>query len=429
MKAPSRPSSLCIRSKSLVFLAWVMALGTTQALDAQGRTWIVDAQNRPGTHFLALSQINASVKDGDTVLVRRGDYGEFTLDKAIALLCETGTRIVTQAFWGKTQLKGIGTGRTLRIRNLEFVTSLTSGTDAVQLLDSKGIIVLDECRIVGSGQATGQLLPPEALLIRNCAAVTLDRSSCTLGTQVDQSRVVFSDCSLSGLNAAHIPTFPTPLWNDAAEGLLMRDSTVHLSQCRTQGGNGDIVRGGALLAARPGIRMIRSGLVLTGDGTSLVVAGKPPSTQTGNLPAILGDASSQVLRDPAPILTPTLGSRKILGVGSEWARPLPFLTAMHSETTSITTVRTRGMTGEWSLLLLALPGLPTAIGDPGQLWLDPRQLWVMDVARLATPPIRTVPIPIPNNSALRGLGIAFQSLVGSTLGTMGLSSPTAIVLN
>src|SRR4029079_14764563 len=78
----------------------LLALGALLCLTApatgQGRTWIVDGNNGPGTNFLDIPPAVAAAQDGDTILVR--PFGSFFLayrgaviTKAIRLISEGGT--------------------------------------------------------------------------------------------------------------------------------------------------------------------------------------------------------------------------------------------------------------------------------------------------------------------------------------------------
>src|SRR5262245_49008798 len=67
-------------------------------LCAQGRVWIVDAANGPGTNFTDLPTAVSSVAAGDVLRVRAGLYAMFQISNAITILADPGVT-VGQSRW------------------------------------------------------------------------------------------------------------------------------------------------------------------------------------------------------------------------------------------------------------------------------------------------------------------------------------------
>src|SRR5687768_7090441 len=68
-------------------IAWLL-LGLAAPLAAQ-RTWIVDANNGPGTDFVGLQICVDTAADGDTILVRAGNYSA-SISKGVTIIGITG---------------------------------------------------------------------------------------------------------------------------------------------------------------------------------------------------------------------------------------------------------------------------------------------------------------------------------------------------
>lgn len=132
----------------------------------QGQLWVVDQAGLPGSDFTEIQPAVDAVADGDTLLVRHGDYGAFTIDgKALVVVEDTGA----SATAGALVVRNLAAGQTVSIRGVSPVTiALTSNSGAV-LLESLDIgFLFGTCLPVGTGQA---------LTIDACANVVAVRCS------------------------------------------------------------------------------------------------------------------------------------------------------------------------------------------------------------------------------------------------------------
>ena len=171
MKTSPASSIPALMRKSTLrgFLLAFTLLCTT--LNAQ-RTWIVDGANGPGTDFKYFYQAVIAAKNGDTILVRKGNYwGYTTVDKAIIVLGESG------ATMHALEIKNIPKGERFVMKG--FVVSAYFPRVPIQLLlkDNKGQIHLENLTVIPFAAPN----PKAAIEIENCSSVTLNNCNVTVG--------------------------------------------------------------------------------------------------------------------------------------------------------------------------------------------------------------------------------------------------------
>lgn len=229
--------------------------------------WIVDAQMGPGAHFANLPAAIAAAANGDTILVRAGDYAPFSIQ-------------------GKSlTIRGEGSASTR-------VLCLTTGP-AAQIDSSFGTTVLSGLRIEGG--TPGLMLQSAAVELLDCeVAASTGVALAGHAVAVVDSYCVASRCTFEG-GAGLGPLIAASGNAVSCQG----DSTFLADQCVMLGGDvltpgssiqlpgrgvlcagqmrldGCRVRGGAgSSAGAPGIEVASSAtLRIVGDATSYVASG------------------------------------------------------------------------------------------------------------------------------------------------------------
>lgn len=148
--------------------------------------WIVDASNGPGTHFTDLPQAIVAAADGDTILVRSGNYTPFQL-----------------------------TGKALWLRGAGAATTIVASMSVTAAQPS---ITVDQTPAGQSVRFTG-------LSIRSAVAATA--SHWALIAQAG-ANVTLVDCVVSGTDHTAV----------GDGGLLVAGGEVHAARCTFRGGNG-----------------------------------------------------------------------------------------------------------------------------------------------------------------------------------------------
>jgi hypothetical protein len=143
------------------------------AASAQGQVWVVDEHG--GADFTELQSAVAVATTGDTIFVRTGFYGPFTLSKGLTITAAEGADVVVSGF----TIAGVPVSQTAVVRGVE--------SGAIVLSANAGQVWLEEVKDQVPF-ATPLEGPETALTVDGCAAVILVRSSfvghdglCTFG--------------------------------------------------------------------------------------------------------------------------------------------------------------------------------------------------------------------------------------------------------
>ena len=180
----------------LIPLQATLAIGVvTMAVPAQGRVLVVDAAGGPGAQYTSLQTAVRAAAPGDTLLVRNGSYGGFTIGKALTLIADTDADVTIT---GTALVQNTRAGETVLVRGLD----LAPGSGGLTIDGCAGPVWVEDCRSARFGAGF------DGLSVTDCASVTIVGStfesagSGGSGALVTRSRAFFSDSTLIGGSAA-----------------------------------------------------------------------------------------------------------------------------------------------------------------------------------------------------------------------------------
>ncbi|MCA8949848.1 MAG: hypothetical protein KDE27_10125 [Planctomycetes bacterium] len=174
------------------------ALSIVLAAHTAAQTFIVDANNGPGTDFTQIGAAVTAVPDGAVLEIRAGTYAPFQIDgKSMSLLAAPGAVVETSFFQSTAvDIVNIASHQWVHVRALGGTSAF--GFARIGVRDSAGPVVLDALTIVPSGTSFGGAL----LAVTNCDHVLLHGSQLGARSLVDSpvaifgSNVVIDDCHL-----------------------------------------------------------------------------------------------------------------------------------------------------------------------------------------------------------------------------------------
>ncbi|MEM7307643.1 MAG: hypothetical protein AAF682_13275 [Planctomycetota bacterium] len=212
MRSMSLPALL--RSFPLVATATLASAST-----AQGAIWVVDDDGGPGVDFQQVQDAINAAADGDTVLVRDGNYADFqVVNKTLALVADSGASVVADAI----DIQGLAPDGVVSLRGFESTELVIDGCE--------GTVWIEEHLSTG-GAPAGRIQQSDDVVV--------------IGSTF-QGR--------SGNQWTLFLPFAVP-----AEGLVVTGSTVHMYDVSISGGGG----GSGVQEAKNG-QSGETGLVATG---------------------------------------------------------------------------------------------------------------------------------------------------------------------
>jgi hypothetical protein len=157
-------------------------------LAAQGHVWVVDDDAGPGVHFQSIQSAVDAATDGDTLLIRTGNYfnppglgATVVLDgKGLTLIAEAGAQASIEYFGfgiGGTAIsvRNLAVGQRCVLRGLRVVSSLGR---AVEVVDCAGSVWIEGCSVTSKSIIYFPTLFSDAALYADGAElVMLSRSS------------------------------------------------------------------------------------------------------------------------------------------------------------------------------------------------------------------------------------------------------------
>ncbi|MCC6671107.1 MAG: hypothetical protein IT458_08600 [Planctomycetes bacterium] len=326
------------------------------------RTYVVDVQNRPGTHFTDLGAAFAAVQHGDIVLVRSSPTGvpapAAPLTKGIALMGYPGAYVgggfgsEAGPITGTLRVRGIPAGQRVQVKSV--VSPAAPGIPPGQ-----GAFIFESCQ--------GQILIDAVSMgteFHDCADVTVCRQSFIYNVKVMRSRLRLSQ---SYVRALH----PSP-------GMIAVDSEITMGGSSSiDGADGYIDQNTCRILGYPveGVRSSNSTFILS--KYSLIYGGgiyypfPHPCNVVIGAPALVATTPNGgiIVRDPESRLGPTQGSFQI------YTRTIPSIRGyvgspgLPENEFEIVTVSHQGAR-TW--LFVSLPGPQTFLGLGGMsaTWLD-----------------------------------------------------------
>ena len=187
---------------------------------AAGQVWIVDASG--GGNFSNIAAAVTAAAQGDTILVRGGNYSGFVITNKSLELAADGSQVPRVN--GDATVENLGAGRHVSLSGLHFRSD-------VDVRDCVGTVLFSDCLFAPQGlnEVSGNITGSQT--VRNSADV------------------VFTDSQFVGRDGDTL-FFCGDVWDgcDGENGLWVSDSTVTLYATTLQGGEGGPSSDGACLA-------------------------------------------------------------------------------------------------------------------------------------------------------------------------------------
>ncbi len=266
---------------------WLLVAFATPCAALAQRTFIVDVNGGAGSHFRSIQPAFDAAAHGDTVLIRRGDYGEFSIrtNKGLRVVGEPGAHIVGQS-GGFFDIVDLPAGRRFVLAGLRISHFLGFARNA-------GDIVLDDIVLTFRGVS-----------FTDCGQVAvhnLTDDGVGLSVSSLRSRIALVDCALRAAGA-----------HSGASALRLQSSDVSVVDT-------NVVGYGGVNGFEAPIDAIECRLTLTGSRPTTVVA----TNSFLQWPIAAIRASGTVIVDPAVVLTPAHGGLAIDGSATVVRRAVP----------------------------------------------------------------------------------------------------------
>ena len=376
------------------------------------KTWIVDAAGGPGTNYKDLPAAVQAASSGDVLLIRSGSYKPATITKGLRLLGESGATISTAPTTSLNEVPlrvdRLPAGQVCVVQGLSIQGR--SGFTVLQLSDNSGSVVL---RNLTLGYSAG--VGDHTLKIERCKAVHVPNCTASMGATILQSTVAIAASSFSRKTAS----FPI---NGSMVAIYVASSNLDLIGVQATGQSGVH----PYLISRVALSAVGSKIRILGDATSVYQPGafNPLSV---SLPALQGQMGSTLEIDPRVTLKSTGTAAKHVGFSQVRSRRIPILATSGGALGSSVVVDLWSPPKDLFAVFASLPGTPVDLPPLGRAWFSPSLMIPMGSgAQGATGQWRRV-LPVPNNPALRGLPVLWQSVTGS-VSSIELSNPSVVVV-
>ncbi|MEZ5967131.1 MAG: hypothetical protein R3F56_25070 [Planctomycetota bacterium] len=412
MNTTSRPfTSRTLRSILLAAGCGVaVCSATTRLVPAQGRTFVVDAANGPGTTFTDLPPAVAAATDGDQIVVRPGAYGSVSTGKALTILAE-GSSWSAPAI----EISGLAAGR-------DFVLSGFHSSGAAPRLRvhaCAGRVLLHRVQLT---QSFLDFTQAPGLEIDACALVRVADSRCD-----GRPALAASDSTVQVLGsrlAGGAAVSNSALVVASTPALALTGGRLELTDSGLTGGAG--ATGAQTRAPSPALVAVGGTLRVAGpSATAFLAAGTGTTIAT---PALLGTLGSLRI-DPSVQLGAHGGAPGIGGSIAVQVLRLPALDARGAAPGGTVAIDLFAPVNDFAALFVGQPADLTSLpGFGGDLGLDPaRMLHIVTGTTDATGHLAFT-LPVPSNPTLRGANWVWQSLSG-TPGRGFLLSNSAFYIN
>lgn len=393
--------------RSLSVLAVILGSSLASDVLAQ-RTWIVDANNGPGTNFTDLPPAVAAAQPGDHVLVRGGRYSHTIVSKGISITAIWGWVFLVN---GGLMVQNIRATEQCSIKGLNSDSFTPGGLTAQDCAGSLHIELYTTTAFTNIG-----------IDIRNCAQVTMTRCG-TEWANIDSSHVVLSECGIR------------PFLLNSSPGVTATNSKVVLADSNVGGAPGYMDPFTCAVGPSPGPGLVATNSdILLAGGRVGVYGG---STNGGQFPCIAQTAPGVIGTGGTLTYDDTLGRavfNSVTGTIQLFQRSVSCLNAASDWPGGVLDLRLFGPANAAEAIVASLP----RFGSP--LYLGPAPGWpgilvneyAFVLLQLGTiPSTRTLqlqmPHPIP--PAIYNIPVAFQAVVLPSAGPLELSTGSAAILN
>ena len=245
------------------------------SLGAQGALIVVDAAGGPGSHATQIADAVALAADGDTILVRSGEYIPFVVDgRALVITAAPGASVTitssAQSEWA-FEVRHVAPQQVVVIAGLS-----NTWTHGALVHDCGGQVWLQDCHLLGQvldgGPALRVSVSDAVMLVRSSLAGSFfwtepDGPGFGSGLHAVASRVFVHDSTLTGGRSAEPPS----LFPQSGPGAAIEGGLLVLEGSSVTGGEG----GGQF---DPGLGLCLP--IKTGDGLQLASAATAISLDT-----------------------------------------------------------------------------------------------------------------------------------------------------
>ena len=376
-------------------------ISLTAAVSAQ--TFIVDANNGPGTNYTSIAAATAAVPGGSRLIVRAGTYAEFTIvGKTLTLLCDPGVYVSNPAWWVPAfEISWIGAGQSVTLSGL----GLAGAIQSARVHDCVGAVVIEDFSMspaVSAGFGVGDIW------IHDCDQVVVRDSTATEALfWLDHARVVFENCTIHGQDAQ----LAAGSYSASSHAIHVENSSAEIVDCTLVGGSGnassffgwnrEAISASGLISE---VRVLAPSTITGASGQGLAPA------------AALGGTGSLRI-DPGVVLQ-SAASPQIAATLVTQTAVMPTVLGQSGAPGGAMSASAIGPIGTVTILVLGLPGPPLALpGVFDEFWLNPAAYAFVAIGTPQLGAPLTGSVAVPSEQGLRGLIFAWQSVAvtGSVL--------------
>jgi hypothetical protein len=215
---------------------------------AQGKVWIVDDDGGPGVDFTSVPEAVLAAGDGDTLLVKSGEYDApdpysspavlNLVGKGLVLTAERDARVVLKTSFEGARLIAISNlapDQTVVLRGFDLLGG-SGSTSIAGLKANQGSVRFEDCRMRGSTTALNQV----SLDVDTCEDVTLVRTeilghgSAIAAIGVLSSNVHLYACDVRGAHGVDL----WPPLNDGGDAVRLEGGSLVVAGSTLRGGDG-----------------------------------------------------------------------------------------------------------------------------------------------------------------------------------------------
>lgn len=417
-----------------IFLLAVLTAVTAFPGTALAATWVVDDDGGPGVDFTDLPPAIAAASAGDVIVVRDGQYSEFTLSKGLSIVADTGHAPAFKKY-GDLTIAGIPKGDTAVLSG--FGPAIYN---AILIENCEGHVVVDDCSFEGSSSFPG-------IQVLHCDLVTLCRVQVEASdpfmwhmwpfpeaARFEDTNVIVSECIFEGGDGADA-------WCDDA---LPGSTAVSAMNCQlffqsssALGGSGGLVYGfepyGYGGDGAPGIELTASYLELFGLTEHCIEGGYGGSGYTAD-----GDDANAILSQGATIAysgitLKTYGGKQPFGGGAfitqlKPAVPVIVMTGSGELGGHIRPALHGPASADYALFASPFRSVLELGGTYAHLLLKPGFLLFIGAGTINPVGPPTFLLQIPPVPAWQGIPIHFQALVVTGGGQQYLSTSASFTV-